>query len=118
VVGPHDSSENRIDSMMLLSYDVAGASRSLSVRVAHLIFGRSDTKQTTSVPYSARPGVVWIRQSVLLMPSSLAHDLANRLRALGATVTIALVAISVDELEAFRRRGRPKARRVSKLTTV
>jgi len=105
VVEPHDSSDNRIDSMMLLSYDVAGASRSLSVRVAHLIFGRSDTKQTTSVPYSARPGVVWIGQSVLLMPSSLAHDLANRLRALGATVTIALVAISVDELEAFRRRG-------------
>jgi hypothetical protein len=102
--------------MVPLSYDVAGASRPLSVRVAHLIFGRSDAKPATFVPYVARPGVVWIGQSVLLMPTSLAHDLANRLRDLGASVTIALVAISVDELEAFRRRGRPKPRRVNKLT--
>lgn len=101
---------------ILLSYDVAGEARSLSVRVAQLIFGRSDAGPDAPPPYIARPGVVWIGQSVLLMPQPVALELAEKLRDLGAMVTTARVAISVSELEAFRRRTRRAPSPVSMLT--
>lgn len=100
----------------LVSYAVAGASRSLSVRVAQLIFGRSDAGPDAEPPYVARTGVVWIGQSVLLMPTALAEELATTLRGLGATVVTAPVAIARSDLKAFRRRAQPRPRPVSMLT--
>src|SRR3989442_8405844 len=88
---------------------MAGAARSLSVRVAQLIFGRPDAGPDAPSPYIARPGVVWIGQSVLLMPGPVARELAEKLRGLGATVTTARVTIARTELEAFRRRRQRRA---------
>jgi len=53
----------------------------------------------------ARPGVVWIGQSVFLVPAALAVELGEKLRGLGAIVTTARVAIDPDQVEAFRRRA-------------
>jgi hypothetical protein len=50
-----------------------------------------------------REGVVWIGQSVLVMPSHDADDLAARLRRLGVRVTMSPVSIPRIHLEAFRR---------------
>ncbi len=94
---------------MLLSYDVAGAARSVSVRVAQLIFGRTDAGPDALPPFIARPGVVWIGQSVLLLPGPLARELSEKLQGLGASVTSARVTIARTDLEAFRRRRRGPA---------
>ena len=115
MVEPHGTADGPIARTILLSYDVAGASRSLSIRVAHMIFGRSDAGPDAATPYVARAGVAWIGQSVFLMPESLALELAMKLRGLGATVATAPVAISRSDLEAFRRRRRPRSRTVSML---
>ena len=112
---PTESADPPTESTVLLSYDVAGASRSLSVRVAHLIFGRSDDKPEGPLRYVDRPGVVWIGQSVLLMPSTLAEELATKLRALGASVTPAPILIAHHDLDAFQPRRRPRKRRVRML---
>ncbi len=97
----------------LLSYDVSGAARGLSVRVAQLIYGRSDAPPDGRPPYIRRPGVVWVGQSVLLLPGRLARELADTLEAMGARVTMARVQIQRQEVEALkrgqRRRGRPIA---------
>jgi hypothetical protein len=90
---------------VLLSYDVSGSARALSVRVAQLIYGRKED-QRDPPPYIRRPGVTWVGQSVLLLPEPLAQELAEKLRRLGAVVTTARVAISGAELAAFRRRTR------------
>jgi len=63
-----------------LSYDVSGAARSAAVRMCHLVFGRGGAPAVTPPPYILRPGVVWVGQSVLLMPQPLAEELASRLR--------------------------------------
>ena len=99
-----DPARDWSEPTVLLSYDVAGAARSLSVRVAQPIFGRSDAGPDAPSPYIARPGVVWIGQSVFLIPGPVARELAESLRGLGATVTTARVIISRTELETFRRR--------------
>ncbi len=91
---------------IILSYDVSMEARSMAARISHLIFGRKDAKDDSRLPYVRRPGVVWIGQSVLIMPATLAWELAEKLRALGATVTTARIRIDRDELEAFRRRRR------------
>src|SRR5437867_10687811 len=83
-----------------------------------LVFGRSDAGPDVPSPYIARPGVVWIGQSVLLMPGPLARELAEKLRGLGATVTTARVTIAGTELEAFRRRRQRRSVPVSMLTDV
>src|SRR3989449_9805848 len=99
-----DPARDWSEPTVLLSYDVAGAARSLSVRVAQLIFGRSDAGPDVPSPYIARPGVVWIGQSVLLMPGPVARELTEKLRGLGATVTAARVTMAGAGLEAFRRK--------------
>ena len=88
---------------VLLSYDVSGTARALSVRMAQLIYGRKEDRGDR-LPYIRRPGVIWVGQPVLLLPEPLARELAEKLRHLGAIVTTARVAISREELTAFRRR--------------
>jgi len=92
--------------MMLLSYDVSATRRSAASRVAHLIFGRKDASERGPVPYVRRAGVVWIGQSVFLMPKAIAMELAEKLHALGAIVAMGRVSISAADIEALRRRTR------------
>lgn len=94
---------------VLLSYDVAGSARSVAVRVCQIVFGRSASRRPQSTERRAegfiwRPGVVWIGQSVLIMPPSDAEELANRLRGLGVQVAEAPLSIQRSSLEAFRRK--------------
>jgi len=49
-----------------------------------------------------RPGVVWIGQSVLLMPPRDAAELSGRLLRLGVRVATAPVSVVRESLEAFR----------------
>lgn len=96
---------------VLVSYDVAGSARSVAVRVCQIVFGRSDSVKANAGPRRSegfiwRPGVVWIGQSVLVMPPADAFDLSERLRRLGVHVAHAPIAMSRDSLEAFRRRRR------------
>src|SRR5216110_1136618 len=59
---------------ILLSYDVSGGARPVAARVCQLVFGRRRISEgATRTAYREkgfihRPGVVWIGQSVLLMP--------------------------------------------------
>jgi hypothetical protein len=99
---------------VLLSYDVAGSQRSVAARVCQIVFGRLTSAGLRSGRPRAegfiwRPGVVWIGQSVLVLPPSDGTDLARRLRRLGVRVAMANVAISRDSLEAFRRSRRRNA---------
>ncbi len=94
---------------ILLSYDVPRDMRTIAARVSHLIFGRSDAGTEAPLPYIGRPGVVWIGQSVFVMPRSTAQELAAKLEALGAHVALACVSIERSELEAFRRGNRRRA---------
>jgi hypothetical protein len=96
---------------IILSYDVTMDARSKAARVSHLIFGRKDVKDDSQVPYVRRPGVVWIGQSVLIMPAPTAWELREKLRALGATVTTARIRIDRDDLQAFQRRKAEKIRK-------
>ncbi len=91
---------------VLLSYDVPGDVRTAAARVSHLIFGRGDAAKDAPTPYIQRPGVVWLGQSVLLLPSPIARELAPKLEALGARVALARVSIPPGEIETFRRRMR------------
>lgn len=102
-----DSSSVSLESsvaLVLLSYDVSCANRSAASRVAHVIFGRKDAPENAPLPYIRRPGVVWIGQSVFVLPHSIAVELAERLHGLGAAVTMARVSIRHSEMAAFRRR--------------
>ena len=94
--------------LILLSYDVSTTNRSAAARVAHLIFGRKDAPEASPRPYIRRPGVVWIGQSVFVLPQPLAAELAEKLHGLGAAVTMARVTIPPAEIEAFRRHSRDK----------
>jgi len=95
--------------LILLSYDVSRSNRSAASRVAHLIFGRKDTSEASPRPYIRRPGVVWIGQSVFVLPQPVAAELAEKLHGLGATVTMARVTIPPAEIEAFRRSSRNRS---------
>jgi hypothetical protein len=92
--------------LILVSYDVLKGSRVAAARVAHLIFGRKDVRSSGRRPFIERPGVVWIGQSVFILPVPDAEELAGRLRAMGAVVTTASIAVDLDGIEAFRSRGR------------
>jgi hypothetical protein len=94
---------------VLVSYDVDGSARSVAARVCQIVFGRSATCRPASGERRAegfiwRPGVVWIGQSVLVMPPRDAEELATSLRRLGVRVAEARVSIGRSDLEAFRRR--------------
>jgi len=96
---------------ILLSYDVLGSSRSTAVRVCRIVFGRVRTDGEGHVRpekgFIHRPGVVWIGQSVLILPPTDAEGLAMRLRAIGVRVAFGPVAITAATLERFRRPGKP-----------
>jgi len=99
---------------VLVSYDVSGAARSVAARVCQIVFGRmrisEDPAHRRYVDrgFIHRPGVVWIGQSVLVLPPEDGGELADRLRALGVRVAMGSVGISRSTLEAFRRpRGAP-----------
>jgi len=99
---------------VLISYDVAGSERSIAVRVCQIVFGRSKDRMPRSVERRAesfiwRRGVVWIGQSVLVMPPADAAELAERLRKLGVQVATATVSIDRSSLEAFRGRRQAHA---------
>lgn len=97
---------------VLLSYDVSAAARSVASRVCHIVFGRVRLSEASAggsyleAGFIHRPGVVWIGQSVLVLPPRDADDLATRLRRLGVTVRTSPVGMSRAGLEAFRRRPR------------
>ena len=102
----------------ILSYDVDGRDRVTSVRVSQLIFGRknSTTRGGSHTTYEQpgfihRPGVVWVGQSVLILPRNDAFELQDRLERLGASVGLGPLLIDVANLETFRRRRRHGPRR-------
>jgi hypothetical protein len=94
---------------VLVSYDVAGAARAVAAQVCHIIFGRrriseGPSKVAYQVPgFIHRPGVVWVGQSVLVMPPGDAIELAEQLHKLGVRVSTGPVSIPRSTLEAFRR---------------
>lgn len=96
---------------VLLHYDVAGEDRSTAAQVCQIVFGRVRRGPDPSKPartvegFVHRPGVVWIGQSVLILPPTDAEELGARLRRLAVRVSMAPVPISRGALEAFRRRG-------------
>jgi len=94
------------DDRFLLSYDVPGGARSIAARVCQIVFGRKRIvhgRARDEPGFIHRNGVTWIGQSVLVMPSHDAEELAARLRSLGVRVTIAPVAIPRTSVEAFRK---------------
>jgi CRISPR/Cas system-associated endoribonuclease Cas2 len=91
--------------LVLLSYDVTKGNRSAASRVAHLIFGRADVRRDEVRPFIRRAGVIWIGQSVFVLPQPDAHELAEKLRGLGAIVTTAPIAVDTIRFEDFRRRA-------------
>lgn len=100
--------------LWILSYDVNGQDRSTAVRVCQLIFGRRNrtTRNGESTPYGQagfvhRPGVVWIGQSVLILPRTDAFELRERLEGMGVSVGVGRLTIEPVELAKFRRRRRP-----------
>lgn len=92
---------------VLLSYDVSGGARSTAARVCQIVFGRSrratDGTRHEEEGFVHRPGVVWIGQSVLLLPDRDAMELAARLRRLRVRVAMGPVSMSRQTAEAFRR---------------
>ena len=94
---------------VLLSYDVAGSDRAVAARVCQIVFGRRRVSEAPEhVRYREkgfihRPGVVWVGQSVLIMPPGDAVELETRLRGLGVRVATGAVSIGRSTLEAFRR---------------
>src|SRR2546423_2259498 len=91
--------------LVLLSYDVMKANRSSASRVAHLIYGRADVRVSETRSFIQRAGVVWIGQSVFVVPEPDARELAEKLRGLGAIVTMAPIAVDVIRFEALDRKS-------------
>ncbi len=104
VVEGYNESERR-----LLSYDVRGVARPVAARVCHIVFGRVRRigdpvpRERVEKGFIHRPGVVWIGQSVLVLPPGDAEELAGKLRALGVRVVHETVGISVPSLRGFQR---------------
>ena len=101
------------NDLWILSYDVDGQDRAVSVRVARLIFGRRNTttrsgRATTyeQPGFIHRPGVVWVGQSVFILHRHDAVELQARLQGLGARVGLGRLVIDDANLRAFRRRRR------------
>ncbi len=94
---------------VLLSYDVRGSARSAAARVCQIVFGRVRMSEATGKPryveegFIHRPGVVWVGQSVLVMPPADATELEAALRRLGVRVVSGPVSVAQGVLERFRR---------------
>ena len=99
-----DTSSRR--NCILVSYDVSGSARSAAARVCQIVFGRKRIvhgRARDEPGFIHRNGVKWIGQSVLVMSSADAEELARQLRPLGVRVAMAPVTIPPSSLEAFRR---------------
>ena len=103
--------------LWILSYDVDGADRATAVRVCQLIFGRRNTTTREGRPatyeqqgFIHRPGVVWVGQSVLILPRSDAFELRGRIEGMGASVGLGRLTIDGPSLAVFRRRRGARAR--------
>jgi len=99
---------------ILVSYDVSGSARSVAARVCQIVFGRkriAHGRARDEPGFIHRSGVAWIGQSVLVMSSHDAEELASRLRPLGVRVAMAPVTIPRTSLEAFQRPRAYHARR-------
>src|SRR2546428_1827584 len=94
---------------VLVSYDVSGSARGVAARVCQIVFGRRRISEGRGRPsyrekgFIHRPGVVWIGQSVLVMPPRDAVELAGVLHRLGVRVATGPVSIDRASLAAFRR---------------
>ncbi len=92
---------------ILLSYDVQGSARSTASRVCQIVFGRTRADRHGGLRreegFVHRPGVVWIGQSVFVLPPRDAEELAARLQRLGVRVAMGPVSIGRSALESFRR---------------
>jgi len=104
--------------LWILSYDVDGRDRSTASRVCHIVFGRKNRTTLDGRPASYdqpgfihRPGVVWVGQSVLILPRHDALELRGRLDAMGVSSGMGRLAIERDQLTVFRRRRRTSTRR-------
>ncbi len=101
------------NDLWILSYDVDGRDRATSVLVCRLIFGRRNTTTREGRPatydqpgFIHRPGVVWVGQSVLILPRKDAFELRSRLEGMGVSVGAGRLVIDGTNLDAFRRRRR------------
>src|SRR3989442_11203706 len=100
-------------NLCILSYDVDGRDRSTASRVCHLIFGRKNTTTAAGISkayeqagFIHRSGVVWVGQSVLILPQRDAMDLRRRLEGMGVSVGLGQLTIGDSDLAVFRRRRR------------
>lgn len=98
---------------ILLSYDASGRSRSAAAEVCRIIFGRTrsdgDGHARSEPGFIHRPGVVWVGQSVLLLPPRDADELAARVRRLGVHVAMGPIDATRETVERFRRPSRPRS---------
>ena len=99
--------------LWILSYDVDGRDRSTASRVCHIVFGRRNRTTLDGSPASYnqpgfihRPGVVWVGQSVLILPRGDAMELGRRLEGMGVSVGLGRLTIGDPDLTVFRRRRR------------
>ncbi len=102
--------------LWIVTYDIDGRDRIASVRAAQLIFGRRNTTTREGRPttydqpgFIHRPGVVWVGQSVLILPRKDAEELRGRLAGLGASVGLGRLTIDEPNLQMFRRRQRRRS---------
>ena len=99
--------------LWILSYDVDGRDRSTASRVCHLIFGRKNTTTEAGIPtayeqpgFIHRRGVVWVGQSVLILPRRDAVELRGNLEGMGVSVGLGRLTMGDSDLAVFRRRRR------------
>jgi hypothetical protein len=109
-----------MSDLWMLTYDVRGRDRGTAVRVCQLIFGRknSTTKEGQPRTYDQpgfihRPGVVWVGQSVLILPGGDALELRGRLEGMGVLVGLGQLTIDDANLGVFRRHSRSRRVRLS-----
>jgi len=108
-----------MDDLWMLTYDVRGSDRSTAVRVCHLVFGRKNSTTREGRPWTYdqegfihRQGVVWVGQSVLILPRGDAHELRRDLERMGVLVGLARLTIDEPNLAVFRRHSRARRSRV------
>ncbi len=79
------------------------------MRACQIVFGRVRVDAHGSLHrqegFIHRPGVVWIGQSVFVLPPRDAEELARSLRGIGVRVAMGPVTMARTTLEAFRRPG-------------
>src|SRR2546426_10775533 len=107
------------EDLWILSYDVDGRDRATSVRVSRVIFGRRNTTTREGLPatydvpgFIHRRGVVWVGQSVLILPRVDALELRGLLERMGVLVGLGRLTIDDSSLAIFRRHSRARRSRV------